>query len=177
MATKTMNMFLVLVTSTVLAIGVVSAHEKTDSMGLAHEKTDSMRLAARDAITLAVSEISNTQKFINTIPRLKTVETAAMPDETALVSCAVGLIDSLSNAHSALQRMRHLNKATISFIDADVDAWKSAVLSRIASFNNVCQVGLKDVDKTIVVMLNRKLEDVMILASNVIKHVSDLKLN
>ncbi|PRQ27386.1 putative pectinesterase inhibitor domain-containing protein [Rosa chinensis] len=164
MATKNMIMILVLVISTILAIGVVSAQKETNSM----------RLAARDAITLAVSEISNTQKFINTIPRLKTVETA-MPNEAALGSCVVGLIDSLSNAHSVLQRMRHLNKATLPFIDSDVDALMSAVVSRIASFNNVCQVGLKDVDKTIVLMLNRKLEDIMMLSNNVINHVSEIK--
>lgn len=134
-----------------------------------------MRLAARDAITLTVSEISNTQKFINTIPRLKTVEMS--PNEAALVSCVVGLIDSLSNAHCVLQRMRHLNQATIPLIDSEVDSLKKAVVSRIASFNNVCQVGLKDVDRTIVVMLNRKLEDVMLLANSVINHVSLVKLN
>lgn len=156
-------MILVLI-STILA---VRAHDRED--------TDSVRLAARDAITLTVSEISNTQKFINTIPRLKTVEMS--PNEAALVSCVVGLIDSLSNAHCVLQRMRHLNQATIPLIDSEVDSLKKAVVSRIASFNNVCQVGLKDVDRTIVVMLNRKLEDVMLLANSVINHVSLVKLN
>jgi hypothetical protein len=164
MATKNMLMIILVLISTILA---VRAHDRED--------TDSVRLAARDAITLTVSEISNTQKFINTIPRLKTVETS--PNEAALVSCVVGLIDSLSNAHSVLQRMRHLNQATIPLIDSDVDSLKKAVVSRIASFNNVCQLGLKDVDRTIVVMLNRKLEDVMLLANSVINHVSQVKLN
>ena len=189
MTTKIMIMFLVLAIGTIFAMGVVSAHEKTDGLGLAHEKTDGVGLAhektdglgsaARQAITLAVREISNTQKFISSIPRLMTLETStAMPDELALSSCVGGLIDSLSDAHSVLQRMRHdLNKATLHFIDSDVDDLKSAVLSHIASFNNVCQVGLKDADHAIVQVLNRKLQDVMLLARNVITHVSDIKLS
>ncbi|KAL6295926.1 hypothetical protein ACE6H2_004068 [Prunus campanulata] len=54
-------------------------------------------------------------------------------------------------------------------VQSDANSLKNMV-NRFRSFN-MCQVALRNVDRTIVVMLNRKLEDVMMLNDDVVGHI------
>ncbi|KAM0968020.1 hypothetical protein ACFX13_016753 [Malus domestica] len=162
MATKTWLITLIL--STVFVVGVVGSHYKDP-------KSERLRLEARDAITLTVNEVTNTRKFVNTIPRLKTLQTIDTP---VLVDCVVGLINDLSDTQSVLKRLRHLNKHTS--ITTDANSLKNMVI-HFGRFDNMCQAALRDVDRTILTMLSRKLDDVKLLSDDVIHKVSQLKLN
>ncbi|PQP99233.1 uncharacterized protein Pyn_27453 [Prunus yedoensis var. nudiflora] len=91
---------MILILSTILIVGAKSSQYKDP-------KSESLRLAARDAITVTINEVTNTRKFVNTIPRLKTIQTFDTP---VLVDCVGGLISGLSNMRSVLKRLRHLNR-------------------------------------------------------------------
>ncbi|CAN6722068.1 unnamed protein product [Malus baccata var. baccata] len=61
-------------------------------------------------------------------------------------------------------------------ITTDANSLKNMV-NHFGRFDNMCHATLRDLDRTIVTILNQKLDDIKLLSDDVIHKVSQLKLN
>ncbi|CAK7352716.1 unnamed protein product [Dovyalis caffra] len=130
---------------------------------------ESVRQVTKDVLTLSIREIRDTRKFVQSIPKLKSIQEK---DSKELLDCVVGLIDCVSDIHSILNRMQHL-KANL--INSDTNSLRG-MLSRVLGFNQICNLASKGVDGIIVTMWDRKLVDTVMLINNAVNVASKFQL-
>lgn len=138
----------------------------------AHESTTEIemhKLAARDAITLSIREVQETRKFVNGIPRLKSLRLTQQDPE--LLLCVERLISDLSNAKSTLYGLRHLKPT---FMRSDTESLKT-MMGHSVGLGKMCGRALRNVDGIVGLMLMRKLDDLCLMVDDVVHHVAEIE--
>lgn len=121
------------------------------------------RLVAQDVITLSIGEVKNAKKFVNMIPKLKSVQQTPNSDPSKLLSCVDGLTDNLSNLENVLKRLRHLKDPYIAYDTREL----GMVEGRIMGISGPCRNTLNDADGVVTQMLNSNLANVVMLVGSV----------
>ncbi|KAL0297332.1 UNVERIFIED_CONTAM: hypothetical protein Sradi_6785300 [Sesamum radiatum] len=127
------------------------------------------KLAARDAITLSIREVTETRKFVNGIPRLKTYRLT--PQDPKLMLCVERLISDLTDVKSTLYRLRHLKPI---YLQSDAESLKKT-MGHSVELENMCGKSLGNVDGIVASMLMRKLDDLRMVVDDAVYHVAEIE--
>ncbi|KAK3436089.1 hypothetical protein EUGRSUZ_C00747 [Eucalyptus grandis] len=141
-------------------------HRSVPTIGTKRDASDqslTQVLVARDIITLSIGGVKNTKKFVEMIPKLKSVQQTPNSDPSNLLNCVDGLFDSLSNLESVLKRLRHLKDPYVAYDTREL----RRVEGRIMGISGTCRYALKDTDGVVTQMLNSNLADVAMLINSV----------
>ncbi|KAL3744588.1 hypothetical protein ACJRO7_013800 [Eucalyptus globulus] len=141
-------------------------HGSVPTIGTRRDTSDqslTQVLVAQDIITLSIGGVKNTKKFVEMIPKLKSVQQTPNSDPSNLLNCVDGLFDSLSNLESVLKRLRHLKDPYVAYDTREL----RRVEGRIMGISGTCRYALKDTDGVVTQMLNSNLADVAMLTNSV----------
>lgn len=162
------NPHMSLITLLILLPLIITAHANDSNKACEYSSNSSLRLVTKDVIKSSIREIRDTRKFVQSIPRLKSLQEK---DSNEVLKCVVGLIDCISDIHSILNRMRHLKR---NFIPSDTKSLKQ-MASRVLSFSQVCNPASNYVNGIIASMLDRKLVGTALVINDVVNLVSKLE--
>ncbi|CAL0305746.1 unnamed protein product [Lupinus luteus] len=128
---------------------------------------------AQDAISITICEVNHTKAFIDSIPNLKCLGYVGGVNSDQLLQCVGGLSDGMSNVLNELNKLQQFGVGSPFYGDTRV---LESMVNGVMSFNAICHRALLEdyVDKTIKVMVHRKLEDIVLLTNDVIFRVSRL---
>ncbi|KAF8032614.1 hypothetical protein BT93_D1512 [Corymbia citriodora subsp. variegata] len=129
----------------------------------ASDQSLTQMLVARDVITLSIGGVKNTKKFVEMIPKLKSVQQTPNSDPSKLLGCVDGLSDNLSNLESVLKRLRHLKDPYVAYDTREL----RRVEGRIMGISGACRYALKDADGVVTQMMNSNLADIAMLINSV----------
>ncbi|CAI9771697.1 unnamed protein product [Fraxinus pennsylvanica] len=124
------------------------------------------KIVASDAITICLHEVNDISKYINAIPKLKSIQ---LTQNQKLLPCVQGLNFDLSEVQSALYSLKHLKEPYMLSYEHSL----KHMTSHAISLWKTCSSSLKNEDKVVVSLLTRKLDDLSYLINNVVYHISE----
>ena len=160
------NPFVALILITSLLCVTAQSNESASRPMAATSKKSISKLGqvALDAINISIAEISHAKHFIDSIPKLKSL--GDVPGGEVL-ECVGALTGGINDVLSELRKL-------------ELDSWYGGTwglekkVNSVVSFNDLCDFALADVDEIFKLMVHRKLEDIVLLTSDVIFRVSKL---
>ncbi|KAE9603675.1 hypothetical protein Lal_00001928 [Lupinus albus] len=128
---------------------------------------------AQDAISITICEVNHAKAFIDSIPNLKSLGYVEGVNGNQVLQCVGGLSDAMNNVLNELNKLQQLGVGSPIYGGTRV---LESMVNGVVSFSNMCHHALQEdyVDKTIRVMVHRKLEDIVLLTNDVIFRVSRL---
>lgn len=122
-----------------------------------------------DALTITIAGVSVAKDFMYSIPNLKSLSHINGVPGNEILECVGGVIQAMNNV---LREMRKMENSFPS-LNLGTDPLKN-VVDVILSYNAICERALGDVDSTIKLMVQRKIEDVVLLSNDVMLRLSKL---
>ncbi|KAG2666482.1 hypothetical protein I3760_15G062800 [Carya illinoinensis] len=162
-----------LILATLLLLAMDHAHaDNSSQLGPNSSNNSFGNLSDRDVTTLSIEEVRSVRKFIQLVPKLKSVRVFASFNDD-LKKCEEGLIDGLTTLAITLEGLSMMSTTDPTKRHATTAHSLRDIENQIMNFNNFCHSALSDEDDLIMQLLDKKLDNLYLLINNLASRVPD----